>query len=216
MDNQTTLNQYYAIFVATLDYLIEKAAAAIIVDQHNTKVEYFENLKQKAGKHYRSGNLQLLQRVIREIAGLSLLFRDDGFLAYIKEHTGYEAEVVRQVLPDGLTKNKSNAVIINDPTVSHKQLAELFSPDNKRKIIIRETSMPPHLITTTVDLQFEASGGTSVYIVNGADLDINAYWKDNNTVVIETRADYVAISRHGEQYQYLDDVVRVEYRLKIL
>jgi hypothetical protein len=210
MDNQSTLDQHHAIFVATLDYLLEKAATRVIVDQHDRLGEDYEKLKQKAEKHYRNGNLQLLQRVMREIAGLSPMFRDESFLAYMKDRTGYEAEIVKQSLPAGLSKHKRNEVTLNDPNVSRKMLAELISPDNKRKIIVHETSKPPDLLITSVDLQFEKSGA-SVYTVNGVDLDLNVYWKDNNTVIIETRAAYIAISRHGERYQSLDDVVRVEY-----
>jgi hypothetical protein len=48
-------------------------------------------------------------------------------------------------------------------------------------------------------------------MVEGADLDINVYWKDNNTVIIETRVAYVGLSKHAEQYQSFDDIVKVEY-----
>jgi sRNA-binding regulator protein Hfq len=89
-------------------------------------------------------------------------------------------------------------------------LAKLISPENKRKIMVREISSPSDQFITTIDLRFEKSG-VSVYTVNGVDLDIHVYWKDNYTVIIETRADYVAISQHGERYQCLDDVVKVEY-----
>lgn len=211
MNNQTTLDQHYAIFLATLNYLLEKSAGRLIVDQHDATAEYYEKLKQKAEAHYRNGNLELLQRVMGEIGGLPRLLQDDSYLTFIKERTGYDAEIVKQILPAMSAKNKRNEVtIINDADISHKWLAEIFSPDNKRKITIRETSQPFSTVVTTVDLQFERSG-TSVYMVEGADLDINVYWKDNNTVIIETQKEYIAISKHAEQYQSFDDIVKVEY-----
>jgi hypothetical protein len=191
--------------------LLEKSAGRLIVDQHDAAAEYYEKLKQKAEKHYRNRKLKLLQGVMREIGGLSGLLQDDSYLTFIIERTGYDAEIVKQILLALPAKNKGNEVIIiNDPDISHKWLAEIFSPDNKRKITVRETSWPPNTVVTTVDLQFERSG-SSVYMVEGADLDINVYWKGNNTVIIETRVAYVAISKHAEQYQSFDDIVKVEY-----
>lgn len=210
MDNQTTLDQHYNLFLATLDYLLEQSAARVIVDQHDATGEHYEMLKQRAEKHYRNGKGKLLQRVIREIAGHSSLFKEDSFLTYMKDRTGYDAEIIKQTLPAAPTRKRNEVVIINDPNVSLKWLAELFSPDNKRKITVRETSQPSAPVMTIVDLKFERSGA-SLYMVEGANLDINVYWKDNNTVVIETKNEYVALSKHGEQYQCLDDVVKVEY-----
>lgn len=37
-------------------------------------------------------------------------------------------------------------------------------------------------------------------MVEGANIDINIYWKDNNTVIIGTGKEYVALSKHAEQY----------------
>ncbi|OQP51368.1 hypothetical protein A4H97_27730 [Niastella yeongjuensis] len=210
MDNQPTIEQHHTIFVATLDYLLEKSPYRVIIDQHDDTAERYDKLKQRAEKHYRNGNLPLLQRLIREIAGLAPLFKEEGFLASMRARTGYEADIVTQSLPAGLSKRKRNEITINDPAISYKQLAALFSPDNKRKIKVWEASSPDFLITG-VDLQFGSGTQTGVYMVDGVDLDIEVYWEDNNTVVIETRADYFVRSKHGERYQSQDDVVRVVY-----
>jgi hypothetical protein len=90
MDNQTALDQHYAIFVATLDYLLNEPAPRIIVDEQNPFREHYDKLKQRAEKHYRNGNLPLLQRVIRQIGWSAPRFKNDSFLAYIKDRTGYE------------------------------------------------------------------------------------------------------------------------------
>lgn len=75
MDKQPTLDQHRAIFLATIDYLLEMATVRVIVDQKDTSGEYYEKLKQKAEKHYQNGKLELLQRVMREIGGLSGLLK---------------------------------------------------------------------------------------------------------------------------------------------
>lgn len=209
MNNQQALNQHQAIFLATIDYLLENAASQVIVDNYDAVGKYYEKLQLKAGKHYRNGNLELLQQVMREISGESRLFQEDSYLSFMKDRTGYDAEVLKQILPAALPDNRKS-VIINAGGVTHKKLAEIFSPDNKRKITVHETSRPSAPAMTNVDIQF-ARSGASVYMVEGTNLDLNVFWKDNNTVVIETRSTYVAKSKHGEQYQSLDDVVKVEY-----
>ena len=210
MDNQNALEQHRVIILATIDYFLENTAGRVIVDKDDTVGKYYEKLKGKAEKHYRDGNLKLLQRVMREIGGLPRLMQDDSYITFIEERTGYDAEILKPIVPGNSPDNKSKRVIINEGDIIHKGLTEKYSPDNKRKFTVWEIARPDRPVVTHVDIHFGKSGA-SVYMVEGANLDINVYWKDNNTIIIETRNDYDAISKHGEQYQSLDDVVRVEY-----
>lgn len=208
MDNQNILNQHRAIFLATIDFFLKNAAGRVIADGDDVVGKYYKKLQLKAEGHYQSGNLEGLQQVMREIDGSPRLLQDNSFVTFIKEQTGYNAERVQQILPERLSKTKS--VIINGNDRTHKKLAEIVAPDNKRKIIVRELERPSQPVITSVDIQFEQAGA-SVYMVEGVNLDITVYWKDNNTVIIETRKEYVVLSKHAEQYQSLDDVVKVEY-----
>ena len=210
MNDQLALDQHRAIFLATIDFILQHATGRVIVDNHDSFAIYYENFRSKGEKQYQAGDLKGLQRVMRELNVMPQLAMDDNYITFIKERTGYDAETIKQTIPAALP-DKNKDVIINPSDVTHKMLAEVYSPDNKRKIIVRETNILNHSVTTYLDLQFERSGGSSVYSVEGANLDINVYWKDNNTVIIETRKEYVAKSKHAEQYQSFDDVVKVEY-----
>jgi hypothetical protein len=209
MDKQHALDQHRTVFLATIDYLLQNATGRVIVDNEDALAKYYEKLILKAEKLYQAGNLKLLQRVMREIHGVPRLTQNDNYVAFMKERTGYDSEILTQTLPVALP-NRNKSVIINSPDVAHKMLAEIYSPDNKRKITVRETSMLNHAVMTNVDIQFGLSGA-SVYMAEGVNLDINIYWKDNHTLIIETRKDHLVKSKHGKQYQCLNDVVNVEY-----
>lgn len=210
MINQTALDQHRAIFLATIDYLLERGAGRVIVDQVDMVGGYYEKLKQKAEMHYTNGRLDLLQRVMREIGWSPQLLQDDSYITFMKERTGYDAEMLKQILPDKLLNYKRKEVFINEDDIIHKQLSEKYSPDNKRKLTVYEAGRLPGRIVTNVNIDFGKSG-VNIYTVEGAGLHINVYWKDNNTIIIETRKDYVAISKQASQYQSLDDIVMVQY-----
>jgi hypothetical protein len=89
------------------------------------------------------------------------------------------------------------------------QLSESYSPDKRRKLTLTESGTDENYAATQVLIQFEQSGA-GVYAANGINLAIKTYWKDNNTIVIETKKDYVVIQR-WEQVQSFQDVVKVEY-----
>lgn len=62
---------------------------------------------------------------------------------------------------------------------------------------------------TSVGITFKTSG-RGIYVVEGTQPWLNAFWKDNNTVVIETSKAYKTLTQHYLM-QSFDDVVRVEY-----
>jgi hypothetical protein len=208
MDKQNALDQHRVVFLATLDFFLRSESGRVIVDGEDAAARHYEKLRMKAETHYQNGNLERLQQVMRETGGLPKLAQDKEYLAFIKERTGYDAETVQQILPERVSYTK--VVTVNGDTITHKKLAELVAPDNKCAIIVREIDRPHHPVITMVDIRFPKAGA-SVYMVEGANLDITIYWKDNNTVIIKTRKEYVAMSKPAKQYQSLDDVVKVEY-----
>lgn len=88
-------------------------------------------------------------------------------------------------------------------------LLESPSPDNKRKLILIESGIEGGDGYTQVQIQFEDSG-SGVYAPNGINLDIKTYWKDNNTIVIETNKEFRATQK-WEQVQNFQDIIKVEY-----
>jgi len=89
------------------------------------------------------------------------------------------------------------------------QLSTVYSPDNKRKLTITESG-DEKSAATQIFIEFENGGGAGVYATNGISLGIRTYWKDNNTIIIETRKDYLTLQK-WEQVQSFDDIVKVEY-----
>lgn len=89
------------------------------------------------------------------------------------------------------------------------QVSSHRSPDGKRTLLLTEYGTDESNCGTQVFLQFERSGA-GVYATNGINLGIQAYWKDNHTIVIETKKEYFATQR-WQQVQSLQDIVKVEY-----
>lgn len=89
------------------------------------------------------------------------------------------------------------------------QLSESYSPDNRRKLTLTESDTDENYAATQVLIQFEQSTA-GVYAANGIHLGIKTYWKDNDTIVVETKKDYVALQK-WEQVQSFKDIVKIEY-----
>lgn len=103
---------------------------------------------------------------------------------------------------------RSNPASLN-VIISNEKPPGIYSSDNRCRIIISESGTDRNCPLTSIAICFEqASGG--IYAVKGINLAINAYWKDNNTVVIETKRDYEAIVK-CKQVQSFNDIVKIEY-----
>ncbi|TZF84830.1 hypothetical protein FW774_07580 [Pedobacter sp. BS3] len=87
-------------------------------------------------------------------------------------------------------------------------LSEARSPDNRRQIMTRTNGSTQNALTEVSILLKGGSG--CIYCAKGTSLPIKAYWKDNNTVVIETRKEYIVDIRH-EKVRSFEDVVKIEY-----
>jgi hypothetical protein len=91
----------------------------------------------------------------------------------------------------------------------YKQLSESHSPDAKRLLSLAESGTDESYSSTQVVITFESSV-SGVYAANGINLGIKTYWKNNNTIVIETKKDFVVLQK-WEQVQSFQDIVKVEY-----
>ena len=68
---------------------------------------------------------------------------------------------------------------------SHHNRRIVLAPNGKFSVIISETT-DDHQSSTSIDIQLE-NYGCSLYSVDGIHPDINAFWKDNHKIVIETK-----------------------------
>ncbi|HMK17806.1 MAG TPA: hypothetical protein VK492_06405 [Chitinophagaceae bacterium] len=108
----------------------------------------------------------------------------------------------------GTKTPKSNRKSLAPKKYFTNQLSENLSPDNRRKLTLTEHGDESYA-STQVMIQFEESG-SGVYAANGINLGIKTYWKDNNTIVIETKKSYLSLQK-WEQVQSFQDIVKVEY-----
>lgn len=87
-------------------------------------------------------------------------------------------------------------------------LSEHRSPDSRRQIMTRTNGNETSALT---EVSICLKGGSGcMYCAKGSSLPIKAYWKDNNTVVIETKKEYSVITKH-DTVRSFEDVVKIEY-----
>jgi hypothetical protein len=116
-----------------------------------------------------------------------------------------------------LIKDFSRKTIINSTTKSvtiSKQYSEITSPNGKSKIIVYNSGKGKNA-TTSVGVVIEFYSGT-VFGRIGMNSDVKAYWKNDNTIVIETRKDFelrkdYIINTRYEQVQSYNDIIKIEY-----
>lgn len=103
---------------------------------------------------------------------------------------------------------RSNSKLLN-VIISDEKPSGIYSPNNKIRLVISESGADRNNPVTSVAICFEqASGG--IYAVKGINLAVNVYWKDNQTIVVETKKDYEVISKFI-QVKSFKDVVKVKY-----
>jgi hypothetical protein len=129
---------------------------------------------------------------------------DLSFGSYIKEKTGYQIDVFENLNKSARRRDHSQ----NEKNNYRRQLHETYSPDHEHRIIVSESGSDPNPVTQV--FLISQKGGASVYIANGIDLDIRVHWRDNNTIVIETKASYEVVSRRMESLQIFDHVFKID------
>ncbi|RXF72285.1 hypothetical protein [Arcticibacter tournemirensis] len=96
------------------------------------------------------------------------------------------------------------------PRPKHNKRREVPSPDGERRLFISEwVDNKGTQANTSIDISFKTCSG-GIYAVDGIHPEINALWKNNNTVVIETSKDYSILFQH-RLIQSFEDVVNEEY-----
>ena len=88
-------------------------------------------------------------------------------------------------------------------------LAEELAPDGTTKLQVQFSGKGEHALTYVVILLNTGSG--TIYCARGEKLPIKAYWKDKNTVVIETKKAYSYHDKYHQVSSY-DEVYKIEYR----
>lgn len=98
--------------------------------------------------------------------------------------------------------------ISTGPKPKHYAEQVAISPDGKRRLRIAQWSDGKNA-STYVAIEFPTASG-AVFGLNGIYPDVTAWWKDNSTIVIETKNEYPANTQH-KQVRSFDDVIAIEY-----
>ena len=102
-------------------------------------------------------------------------------------------------LPDGPSRKE-----ITGDDQSIKTLQTSYSPDKRCFFTIKEYGSNTQLL-----LNFKTTG-SGVYSIRGINKNLKAYWKNNSTIVIETRKEYIS-EQKWPQVQSFSDIVTIEY-----
>jgi hypothetical protein len=232
-EKQAELIRHRDIILATLDYLNLRYSGSFVTDGWDSTAAYYDQQKLQAGKYFQQRRLDRLQQQLRRLTEGPRASQDIQFVNYIKEMTGYEpdifsevrsrketiptkgristrqseySEIIKQTEQDG--RKIITVRVSTGPKPSFLEEQEAVSPDGKRMVRVTQWRKGKHA-STSVSILFETTNGP-VYGTTGNHPDVRAFWKDNNTVVVETRRDYFVVVRHKEVRSF-NDVVTIEY-----
>lgn len=121
-----------------------------------------------------------------------------------KRKSGY-SEVISREEKDGI--EKVTVRISTGPKPKHFKEQQEISPDGKHKLYLTQWSDGKNL-STYVTIEFSGATGP-VYGTTGVHSDIKAWWKDNSTIVIETKREYEAIAY--KEVRSFDEVINIDY-----
>ena len=103
-------------------------------------------------------------------------------------------------------KRRTKTKILKDDHIP-KELSHIQSPNKKFRLIVWENEKNGEYGTTTVFVSGK-NFGASLYDVERVNLNIKAYWKDDNTIIIQSKKEYMALSKHN-QIQFANDVIDI-------
>jgi hypothetical protein len=119
---------------------------------------------------------------------------------------GEYSEVISRVEKDGIEKVTVSFSTGTKPEHFEEQVET--SPDGKRSLRVTQWGDGKHA-STYVTVEFPTASG-AIYSMSGICPDVKAWWKDNSTIVIETRKENKANTQHKEVRSF-DDVISIEY-----
>lgn len=248
--NQEELKRLKNIILATIDYSLQKSADIIKIDGRVPGESYYQELKQSTKYHFKQKNFAKLQQILSKVLETPVARGDGSFDNYIKEKTGYEISIFKNIeentdkiikqnkieneeefydaarmihklkqeyadedkinvldnLCRDFAKLRNKTKILDDKYIP-KELSHIQSPNKKYRLIVSESEQNGEYGVTSVCVTSK-NGGASIYDVERINLDIKAYWEGDNTIIIESKKEYKALSRRN-QIQFGNDVIDV-------
>ncbi len=173
-------------------------------------INIFENLQQQVNKILQQQIIRTENEYHDAIAMTSLWRRAPGDKMHMDELSklcdSYSKKIANRK-PSG----RNNVVAT---TIWFQNVSVFDSPDNRRRLILAENDADINNPLTQISIRFDHTDrkialGT-IYIACGINLHIKPHWKDNNTVLIETKKEYPVALKYRQVESY-HDLVTIEY-----
>jgi hypothetical protein len=172
------------------NYIEEKTGYAISI---------FQNIKARADKIIEQNKIKNEKEL-----------HDIGCLIHILRQESGDANKIDSLhnLCRDFIKLRGKTHNSKEHNFNRRELLHIQSPNKKFRLIVAENENNGEHGMTTVSVGSK-NGGASLYDVGGVNLNIKAYWVNDNKIIIESRKDYKAYSKH-HQIQFSDDIIIIE------
>lgn len=142
---------------------------------------------------------------VGKLKSLSNNYSKRSYAISHKRNAEYSEDISR-VEKDGLEEVTVRISTGTKPKHLEEQVA--VSPDGKRRLRVIKWSDGKRSSTSVV-IEFPTASG-AVYHTSGIRPYVMATWKDNSSIVIVTKKEYISTSRH-RQVRSFDDIITIEY-----
>jgi hypothetical protein len=88
-------------------------------------------------------------------------------------------------------------------------ISEIYSPNCKHKLVVAKSSKDINRALTFVAVHFE-NASVSIFTVRGINLNIKAYWDDDNTITIESEKECEVIEKFNT-VQSFSNIFKIKY-----
>ncbi len=215
------LQQKLTSLVETLNNNVDRKFSAYIKERTGYNMDLFGNLKKRVKVILSKNQIDndkeerdigtILHHLIETSSSADQVTSLQSLLLQyhhkIKKNKRGHSEVVSIEEKDGVIIETVD--FTTGPKPKHYTEHLVSSPDGKRKLQIAQWSDGKQA-STYVAVHFANGASGAVYSLSGIYPDVKAWWKDNSTILIETRKEYNANQQHKQVRSY-DEVIAIEY-----
>jgi hypothetical protein len=167
-----------------------------IKEKTGYEIKIFQNIRESADKIFEQKRIKNWKE-LRDASCMIHLLR--------QESPDENKMAVLNNLCFDFVKRSSRKQQVEDNYIP-KELSHIHSPNKKFRLIVSEDNGEYGTTTVSVNSKY---GGASVYDAEGVNLNIKAYWKNDSTIIIESKRRYKFFLKRN-QIQFYDDVIEIE------
>lgn len=170
---------------------------ALIKRKTGFEIDIFENLQDRINSIIEQKKIKNTEEYHDVVVMLNLLKQ---------KNSNDNVDTLKNLCREFNEKNKLKAP--KESSYVPKEISSFKSPNEKFRLTISENENNGEYGMTIIDLS-NKFGGTSIYDVQGLNLTIKAYWKNDNTVIIESKNEYKVFCKH-KQVQFFDEIIDIK------